>query len=141
VANAGIVLQSPEQTIVEFLTFDADHRVAGDSLDGVYLDTVEFTSESLEGFWAINFFASDAASNGVQLSGGALPGQTGISVLGIPPPPPPVRTPLMGPLATGMLLASLAGAGVWSMRRRSALATTNWTAGRSKERIRGRSRG
>ena len=118
VANASILLQSPVEGILKGLTFDALHRISGDSLDGVYIDTVEFTSDDPGGFWTITFFAHDAASNSIQLSGGALPGQTGISVFGTPPPPPPVRTPLLGPLATGMLLASLTGAGAWSMRCR-----------------------
>ena len=116
VANAGALLESPVLEIVEVVVFDAAHRVSGDSLDGVYQDTIDFDYDSPMGFWTITFFAADAAGNSIQLSGAALPGQTGFSVYRAPVPSDPV--PSLGPLAAGILLVSLVGAGSFATRRR-----------------------
>lgn len=114
VAAAGAFLGSPVEEESKVIVFDEAHRISGDRFDGIYEVPLEFVTGDTLGWWTIEVYARDAASNYVQLSGGGVPGPSVFGVNNSPPPP----LPALGSFALLALFSALGGVGVLAARER-----------------------
>jgi hypothetical protein len=80
VTDGALLIRSPDDLSSLAVTLGPAQRISGDNLDGTYQNSVSFPQDSPRGWWGFEFFTNDAAGNGVQLTGGAPPGQSGIAV-------------------------------------------------------------
>jgi hypothetical protein len=114
VTDGALLIRSPDDLSSLAVTLGPAQRISGDNLDGTYQNSVSFPQDSPRGWWGFEFFTNDAAGNGVQLTGGALPGQTGIAVTATTA----TGVPSLAPIGSALLLASVLATGFRRLRAR-----------------------